>query len=245
MRIVCISDTHAKQIPDDQMPEGDILVHAGDITNNGKMLQLVAMSDWLARLSRDKYEHVVCVAGNHDFLLDAFRIEGREKELKEGFFNGRVHYLRDESLWLNFPGRTVKFYGTPWTICGDWAFSEMNQMHRRATFNKIPGDTDVLISHGPPYSILDRCDNGSHGFGSVGDLELLGATERVRPLLHVFGHIHDGAGITKIGNTTFVNAAVTRVKPTQEDPYPLGNPPIIVEIWPRTSKDAQEVPMAI
>lgn len=231
IKIVCISDTHAKQIPDADMPEGEILVHAGDITNNGKMTQLAQMSAWLKHLADTKYEHVICIAGNHDFLLDAFRKEDREEELKEGFFKGRVHYLRDEALWLNFPGRhTIKFWGTPWTICGDWAFSEMNQWHRRAYFNKIPLDTDVLISHGPPYSILDRCVNGAHGVGSVGDLELLGAVERVRPLVHCFGHIHDGAGITKIGRTTFVNAAVTRVKPTQEDPYPLGNPPIVVEI---------------
>jgi Icc-related predicted phosphoesterase len=231
MKIVCISDTHAKQIPDEDMPDGDVLVHAGDITNNGKMTQLSAMSAWLRHLAYNKYEHIVCIAGNHDFLLDAFRKENREKELKEGFFNGRVHYLRDESLWLNFPGRTIKFYGTPWTICGDWAFSEENRWHRRAYFSKIPLDTDVLISHGPPYSILDRCVNGAHGVGSVGDLELLGATERVRPKLHVFGHIHDGYGIATPGlDTTFVNAAVTRVKPTEDDPYPLQNLPIVVEI---------------
>ncbi len=228
MKIVCISDTHAKQIPDDQMPDGDVLVHAGDITNNGKMLQLVQMSDWLKRLARDKYEHVICIAGNHDFLLDAFRIEGREEELRDGFFKGRVHYLRDSILWLNYPGRMrpLKFYGTPWTISGDWAFSEMDRMKRRATFDKIPLDTDVLLSHGPPYSILDRCDNGLHGFGSVGDLELLGAVERVRPLVHCYGHIHDSYGETKIGRTTFVNAASTQTK----GEYVLGNPPIVIEI---------------
>jgi Icc-related predicted phosphoesterase len=227
MKICCISDTHAKQIPDDQMPDGDVLVHAGDITNNGKILQLQAMSDWLARLARDKYEHVICIAGNHDFLLDAFRIEGREAELRSGFFNrGPVHYLRDSRLWINFPGRTVKFYGTPWTICGDWAFSEMDRMKRRAIFDKIPQDTDVLISHGPPYSILDKSHISGHGVGSVGDLELLGAVERVRPLVHCFGHIHESYGMTKIGRTTFVNAASTQTK----GEYVLGNPPIVIEI---------------
>jgi Icc-related predicted phosphoesterase len=229
MKIICISDTHAKQIPDDQMPYGDVLVHAGDITNNGKILQLRAMADWLAHLAQAKYEHVVTIGGNHDFILDGFGKEGREAELRAGFFSGRVHYLRDESLWLNIRGRTVKFYGTPWTVCGNWAFSEMDRMKRRAIFDKIPMDTDVLISHGPPYSILDRCDNGAHGFGSVGDLELLGAVERVRPKLHVFGHIHDGYGQTNlygVNGTTFVNAASTQTK----GEYVLGNPPIVIEI---------------
>lgn len=91
---------------------------------------------------------------------------------------------------------------------------------------EIPLHTNVLVTHGPPYSILDRCDNGSHGFGSVGDLELLGATERVRPSLHVFGHIHESYGVTKIGQTTFVNAASTRIK----SDYELGNEPIVIDI---------------
>ncbi len=226
MRIVCISDTHAKQIPDEQMPEGDVLVHAGDITNNGKIYSLQVMAEWFRHLVDTKYEHLVAIGGNHDFILDAFRKEKSEYALPNLFKNTRIHYLRDEKLWLNFPGRTVKFYGTPWTICGNWAFSEMERYKRREIFSRIPLDTDVLISHGPPYTILDRCDNGAHGYGSVGDLELLGAVERVRPQLHVFGHIHDGYGLTKIGQTTFVNAASTRVKAD----YELGNAPIVIEI---------------
>ena len=228
MQIACISDTHSKIIPDEQMPDDcQVLVHAGDITNNGKIYQLQIMAEWFRHLVETKYEHLVVIGGNHDFILDGFRKENAEFVLPRLFGNTRIHYLRDESLWLNFPGnRTVKFYGTPWTISGEWAFSEMDRYKRRELFNKIPSDTDVLISHGPPYSILDRCDNGSHGYGSVGDLELLGAVERVRPLVHCYGHIHDGYGQTKIGSTTFVNAASTQVK----GEYVLGNPPIVIEI---------------
>jgi len=231
MRIACISDTHSKIIPDDQMPDDcQVLIHAGDITNNGKIFWLQQQAEWFRHLVDTKYEHLVIIGGNHDFILDGFRKENSEYAIPNIFGNNRIHYLRDERLWLNIQGRTIKFYGTPWTICGDWAFSEMDRSKRREIFSKIPLDTDVLISHGPPYSILDRCDNGAHGFGSVGDLELLGAVERVRPKLHVFGHIHDGYGQTKIGGTTFVNAAVTRVKPTDKDPYPLQNLPIVVEL---------------
>lgn len=228
MRIVCISDTHGKTIPDDQLPFGDVLLHAGDVTNNGRLLQTQKMADWFVYLL-DRYEHIVFTPGNHDFFFEAAYLEGAEDAVMErmfGSWQSRIHYLRDSGIMIG--GKY--FYGTPWTICGDWAFSEMDRDIRRDIFNRIPLYTNVLISHGPPYSILDRCDNGAHGYGSVGDLELLGAVDRVRPHVHCFGHIHDGFGVTKIGDTTFVNAAVTRVKPTEADPYPLQNPPIVVEI---------------
>jgi Icc-related predicted phosphoesterase len=232
LKICCISDTHSKIIPDDQIPECEVIVHTGDITNNGKIYWLQKQAEWFRHLIDTKCSHFVCISGNHDFCLDAFRKENCEYAIPNIFGSTRIHYLRDERLWLNFPGRTVKFYGTPWTISGSWAFSEMDRMKRREIFNKIPMDTDVLLSHGPPYSILDRCDDDGQ-VKSIGDLELLAAVDRVRPKLHVFGHIHDGYGETNlwgVNGTTFVNAAVTRVKPTAADPYPLGNPPIVVEI---------------
>ncbi len=230
MRVCCISDTHGKIIPDEQMPDASVLIHAGDITNNGKIYWLQMMAEWFRHLVDTKYEHIVVVGGNHDFILDAFRKEDSEWAIPGIFGNNRIHYLRDSGVTLNFMGGTVgrslHFYGTPWVNCGDWAFSETDRLKRRDYFNRIPLHTNVLVTHGPPYSILDRCDNGSHGFGSVGDLELLGATERVRPSLHVFGHIHESYGVTKIGQTTFVNAASTRIK----SDYELGNEPIVIDI---------------
>jgi Icc-related predicted phosphoesterase len=232
MKICCISDTHSQIIPDDQMPDDcQVLIHAGDLTNNGKIYWLQQTAAWFRHLVENKYEHLICVAGNHDFILDAFRKEKAEAALPNLFGSNRIHYLRDDSVTLRFPTeRAVKFYGTPWVKCGDWAFSEENHLNRRQYFNQIPSDTDVLISHGPPYSILDRCIIGSHGVGSVGDLELLGAVERVRPALHVFGHIHDGYGLAgRAFGTRFVNAASTRIKGStyQEGGF---NPPIVVDI---------------
>jgi Icc-related predicted phosphoesterase len=227
MRIVCISDTHSQVIPDDQMPDGDVLIHAGDITNNGKIFWLQKQAEWFRHLVDTKYEHLVFCAGNHDFILDAFRKENAETALPNLFGSTRIHYLRDSSCVLRFPGeRSVRFYGTPWVNCGSWAFSEEDRLNRRAYFNLIPSDTDVLISHGPPYGILDRCENEAHGFGPAGDIELLNAVERVRPLLHVFGHIHDGYGQAAYGSTRFVNAASTQIK----GEYVLGNAPIVVDL---------------
>jgi|SRR5208337_969435 len=222
MRLALISDTHAKTIPDHQMPDCDVLVHAGDVTNNGKINQLRLMMEWFQHLA-NKYRHIVFIGGNHDFILEDFMKENVEYAIHERLCAlPNIHYLRDSGVTID--GKY--FYGTPWVICGDWAFSEMDHAKRREKFARIPMYTNVLITHGPSYSILDRCVNGAHGVGSVGDMELLGAVERVRPQVHVFGHIHDGYGIYENCSTKFVNAAVTIVK----GGYELGNPPIVVEI---------------
>jgi Icc-related predicted phosphoesterase len=240
MKIVCISDTHGQVIPFEDMPEGDVLIHAGDITNNGKIYWLQQQAEWFRHLVETKYSHLICIGGNHDFVLDGFRKEKAEEHLTRLFGDNRIHYLRDSSVTLRFAGTPpIKFYGTPWVNCGNWAFSEENNFHRRQIFNQIPGDTDVLISHGPPYSILDRSMVSGHGAGSCGDLELLGAVERVRPRLHVFGHIHESYGRADLfEGTTFVNAASTRIKNerdvkgylTADSGYWLGNPPIVVNL---------------
>jgi Icc-related predicted phosphoesterase len=229
MRIVCISDTHGHTYPDADMPAGDVLVHAGDVTNNGKRLQMESMSEWFTHLADTKYEHVVFVAGNHDFMLDGFRKENCEYAVNGRLFpHPRVHYLRDSGITIG----DVHFWGTPWVDCGDWAFSEENKMHRRAAFNKIPLYTNVLVTHAPPYGIRDVYEGHT-----CGDPELLAAVDRVRPQVHVFGHIHSGYGMVDYSGVKFVNAAVTTIKPEfggwgeiVGGQYELGNPPIVIDI---------------
>jgi Icc-related predicted phosphoesterase len=68
----------------------------------------------------------------------------------------------------------------------------------------IPANTDILITHGPPYGILDK---NRVGF-SAGCQSLKRAVKRIHPKLHVFGHIHEAGGMVEMGGTTFVNACV-------------------------------------
>ena len=75
--------------------------------------------------------------------------------------------------------------------------------HQEQIYAAIPEDTDVLVTHTPPYGILDR--DGSILYGSR---ELLERVSTIRPRLHLFGHIHKAHGTTNDGMTVFSNAAI-------------------------------------
>ena len=90
----------------------------------------------------------------------------------------------------------------------------------RKKWKRIPEGIDILVTHGPPAGILDRTFAGIH----VGCADLLAATRRVRPTLHVFGHIHKSYGSTKISGTTFVNAAICN-----EESLP-SNKPVVIDL---------------
>ena len=75
--------------------------------------------------------------------------------------------------------------------------------HQEQIYAAILDDTDVLVTHTPPYGILDR--DGSILYGSK---ELLERVHTIRPCLHLFGHIHKAHGTTSDGMTVFSNAAI-------------------------------------
>ncbi len=98
----------------------------------------------------------------------------------------------------------VRFYGSPWQPWFyDWAFNLERGPEIRAKWDLIPEGIDVLITHGPPYGIGDliaRSDN-------AGCQDLLEVVEKIKPKVHVFGHIHEDYGITSNGVTTYINAS--------------------------------------
>lgn len=112
----------------------------------------------------------------------------------------------------------IKFYGSPWQPWFfDWAFNLQRGAEIRAKWDLIPLDTDVLITHGPAFGILDKTTRGAR----VGCEELLKVIEQVKPQLHVFGHIHEAYGIYSNDNLSFVNASNCDVQ------FNLVNPPIV------------------
>lgn len=223
MKIVCISDTHGlhRQMPD--RPDGDVLVHAGDCLGHGSRAELVEFLEWF---SAHPHKHKILVAGNHDWAFWDHPVEAAEICKWHG-----VRYLEDDEVTID----GVKFYGAPWTPkFFDWAFMLprlSTELARKWT--RIPDDTDVLITHGPPHGIRDEAPmpNPDTLDRHVGCEMLLDRVLQVRPRVHVFGHIHEGYGILEEFHglqtrTTFVNASIC-------DPgYRPTNQPVVLELGP-------------
>ena len=185
--VICISDTHNTQ---PSLPAGDMLIHSGDLTNRGSFDELQTQIDWI---NSQPHKHKIVIAGNHDLLLDSSFVDQHPERVKEvagktreDLSWGNIVYLEDSSSTLDFEnGRQLNVYGSPWTPqFGNWAFQY--PPIRDVWTRKIPVETDVLVTHGPPYLHLDM--NGK-GCG-----HLLKELRRVRPVAVVFGHIHAGYG---------------------------------------------------
>ncbi|GME23540.1 Metallo-dependent phosphatase [Neofusicoccum parvum] len=192
VRVVCVSDTHTLTQP---VPDGDILIHAGDLGNAGTVSELQAQIDWLSSLP---HPHKVVVAGNHDTYLDprsrrTLAEPDRNVELQ---WKG-VRYLQHAELTVTIPSpqrasppRTLKIYGAPQIPeCGGPEFAFQYPRGRDAWTDTIPRDIDILVTHTPPKYHRDLpLPDG------MGCEHLMRETWCIRPLLHVFGHVHVGAG---------------------------------------------------
>ncbi|MCI0709994.1 MAG: metallophosphatase domain-containing protein [Chloroflexi bacterium] len=202
MKLILISDTHAYH-QHLQIPDGDVLIHAGDLTRIGELKDVVAFNDFLGTLP---HPHKIVIAGNHDFCFE------RKPDEASPLLTNTI-YLQDSEVTIN----GVKFYGSPWQPWFyDWAFNLRRGAEIREKWDLIPSDTGVLITHGPPFGYLDKTSRGDH----AGCEELLKAITRIRPKLHVFGHIHEGYGVIEGQHTTFVNASICTLD------YDPTNPPI-------------------
>jgi Icc-related predicted phosphoesterase len=198
MRITFISDSHNqhKKLNED-LPGGDLILHGGDISSMGYQHEIREFCAWYNKLS--SYENKVFISGNHDFGFQKDPVKAREII----DFYEKITYLQDNSVTIN----GVKIWGSPWQpwFC-DWAFNLPREGEElKAKWDMIPEDTDILITHGPPYGFNDVVE---HRYDHLG-CELL--TERlkiVKPKIHIFGHIHSGRNIFEQNGTLFVNASV-------------------------------------
>jgi len=189
LRLVLLSDTHQLH-REVEVPDDDILIHAGDFTIFSESIDAVAdFNDWLGGLP---HRNKIVVPGNHEFFLE------QEPSCRSMLDNAIV--LIDEGTEIE----GLRIWGSPVTPMYGGAFGLSSAADRKRLYARIPWDIDVLVSHGPPFGILDTAPmSGSH----EGCRELLDAVTRVRPKLHVFGHIHNAYGIFPTEHTTFVNAS--------------------------------------
>lgn len=218
MKFVAISDTHTyhRQVV---LPDGDVIIHAGDLTSSGSEKEVIDFLDWFSNLN---FKHKVMIAGNHDFFFDhgwnAYTNYGHNRHAnkngyKEDIQNllskySNITYLNDSETIIN----GIKIWGspiTPWFH--DWAFNRERGDDILKHWDLIPKDTDILITHGPPYKIGDMVYRDRE---NVGCEDLLNKLKEIQPKVYIFGHIHEGYGTydnIDFPNTKFINASSVNI----------------------------------
>lgn len=187
MIIDCISDCHGHY---PKLKGGDLLIVGGDWTKRDEEAEVFAFFDWV---HEQKYRKKIVIGGNHD-------IRAQEEDYK-GPVNGEFTYLCDSGC--EFDG--LKIWGSPWTArfkginpkCT--AFTEKVDKDLSKHWDVIPSDIDILVTHSPPYGILDSVQDFNEGTirrcGSNSLSKTIFSFSRLSKLkLHVFGHIHEWGG---------------------------------------------------
>ncbi|KAH8590105.1 ser/Thr protein phosphatase family protein-like protein [Bisporella sp. PMI_857] len=246
-RVMVISDTHEHSLDGTTMPQVDILIHTGDLTNFG---ELNSLRESVKMMGTIEAELKLVIAGNHDISLDKIcRVENMSEEEYSEYHEAAfeimtgplakeagVTYLEEgtHTFTLN---NSAKFtvYASPYTPgSGGWAFQYQPSTDRfndanQATPNRtsittgpIPSGVDIVMTHGPPHSILDQVDDQN-----LGCPNLLRAISRARPLMHCFGHIHEGHGANivtwKADGSVKDPLSATPLETEQINEYPYTN----------------------
>ena len=190
MKFVAISDTHGyhRQL---QLPQGDIIIHAGDFCHYGSDEQVL---DFLAWYAQTDFKHRLLVAGNHDF----FAAE-KNKLFRDAVPEG-INYLENSGITLE----GISFWGSPVQpdLIG-WAFGTNRGQSMKYYWDLMPEKIDVLITHTPPYGILDKTSSGR----SIGCEELAKKLVWLKPKVHIFGHVHASYGKKETPDTLHINAS--------------------------------------
>ncbi len=198
MRIVAISDTHlAHDKPNwPGVPDGDVLIHAGDATYRGTAEEITQFNAWFAGLP---HPHKLFVPGNHDFLFETDPAAAR------ALLDPSITLLQDSGVHIE----GTHFWGSPWTpMFFNWAFMLDPGEPLLEKWRAIPSDVDVLITHGPPATIGGLTVRGD----DAGCKDLLDeVVNRIRPSHHIFGHIHEDYGRTDAHGIVFLNASSVNV----------------------------------
>lgn len=215
MELIVTSDTHHGIIPDqflDEINKHKIFVHCGDLMNSGTETEWAARMMWLSKVTC-KYKYLC--PGNHDFYMALYG-GAAEAELRSlGFvtLNQRVAQL---------PGG-ITIGGMPCVVnLRKWAFNFVEEEWEDRL--EAMGRVDILVTHSPPLGWNDYVPIGHRTRpGHAGSRALKDYVAKHQPRLHLHGHIHEGYGVTVVGDTTIVNAAMC------DGDYKQTNPPIKVE----------------
>ncbi len=198
MIIGAVSDSHLREYT--LAKKVKVLVHAGDHTFHGDMKELTqAIEQLKVHKTMEMADYIITIAGNHDR-----EIEKNPSLYKNLFKEAGIIYLQDELITIE----GVTFYGSPWTpeFCG-WAFSthQFDGQDPDEVWEKVPEGIDVLVTHGPAWG---RFDVPFGGYNHVGCPSLMRNIQRIKPRVHIFGHIHSPGDVVGADGIRHINASV-------------------------------------
>lgn len=219
MKLICISDTHGDHT-DVQLPDGDVLLHAGDITAHGNKTDYSDFLDWFVS---QPHKHKVFIAGNHDTFLEQQADIALQMATAVG-----ARYLNDSGVEID----GVRFWGSPITPRFlNWAFMRDPGADIQKHWDAIPQGTDVLITHGPPLGILDEVQRSPNVTEQTGSESLLDRIIAIKPQYHIFGHIHEGYGRARFRQIEFANVC------TMNRFYKIENSAVELDVYPGEQKN--------
>jgi Icc-related predicted phosphoesterase len=207
MQLVIFSDTHNKH-KNLQLPDGDMLLFAGDMSNSGSVTECRSFIKWF---KNQPHKHKILIAGNHDFIFDS------DSEYRTELLDSLqdCHYLENDTIELE----GIRIYGSPYTPrYGDWAFMRYSAGMGKV-WTTIPDKVDIILTHTPINGYLDTTFKDDN----AGCKELRNRLEQVDYKLHICGHIHEAYGYMAVNGKHMVNASISRFK-THDI-----NPPIILD----------------
>jgi Icc-related predicted phosphoesterase len=228
MRLVFISDTHLRH--DFEIPKGDILIHAGDLTMMGSVEEVTRVSKWLKKVRvKGGFKACVVIPGNHDWMAEKDPVFMRLMIEEAGCIYLQHQPAVVEGLRFFGSGYTPRFY--------DWALNVDRGAKLAALWSQIPDDTQILVTHGPPKGRLDGCPRADYSdYGTYGRQPLRYWTEHVgcadmrdrianlKDLrIHAFGHIHRPGVEQGADGITYVNAS------TCDESYKAVHKPTVLE----------------
>jgi Icc-related predicted phosphoesterase len=216
-KIICISDTHSlhnlisSEYFNIKDKKNSILIHAGDVSNRGRIEEIDDFCKWYDGLD---FPHKIFCAGNHDWGFQLYPIQIK-KILKK---YPTIIYLQDDYVVID----GIKIYGTPWQPeFYNWAFNLKRGKELQEKWKYIDNDINILVSHSPPFGILDYVERDMI---HVGCEDLKNRISELKSLkINIFGHIHQGYGQIEEAGVKFVNASICTER------YIPTNKPIIIE----------------
>lgn len=209
MKIVHISDTHGERSHSKlEIPKCDLLIHTGDIGGRTSPVEVYEFVKWF---SKQPAKHKVFIAGNHDICLDVnFKTEDKElndihtKQYKD---SQKIIEKFSDVIYLKNSGCEIegyKIWGSPYSPSfyrQHWAFNADRGPEIAAIWDKIPDDTDILLTHGPSFGMLDWVPRSMatswniNGHVGCEDLDHTIKYRLTELKLHCYGHIHSNTAI--------------------------------------------------